>query len=86
MTMTEDETGTWDIRLLSASYRQDGDEIAVELFGKTREQKSIVATQSYSKDGQTVDVEVTVNYMIRKDMVEQIYRAFKIMRNEKYHH
>jgi DNA polymerase I len=40
--MTEDETGTWDIRLLSASYRQDGDEIAVELFGKTREQKSIV--------------------------------------------
>ena len=33
--------GTWDVRLLSASYRQDGDEVAVELFGKTREQKSI---------------------------------------------
>lgn len=41
------------------------------------EQKSIVATQSYSKDGQTVDVEVTVNYMLRKDMVEQIYREAK---------
>lgn len=34
--------GTWDVRLLSASYRQDGDEVAIELFGKTREQKSIV--------------------------------------------
>ncbi len=33
--------GTWDVRILSASYCQDGDEIAVEIFGKTREQKSI---------------------------------------------
>ena len=35
------EMGTWDVRLISASYRQDGDEVVVELFGKTREQKSI---------------------------------------------
>ncbi|MBQ7702683.1 MAG: DNA polymerase II [Candidatus Methanomethylophilaceae archaeon] len=33
--------GEWDVRLLSASYRQDGDDVAIELFGKTREQKSI---------------------------------------------
>ena len=33
--------GTWDVRLLSASYSQDGDEIAVELFGKTRDKRSI---------------------------------------------
>ena len=35
------DMGTWDVRLLSASYRQDGDDVAIELFGKTREQKSI---------------------------------------------
>ncbi len=33
--------GEWDVRLLSASYRQDGEEVAVELFGKTRDQESI---------------------------------------------
>lgn len=33
--------GTWDVRLLSASYCQDGDEIAIELFGKTRDKKSV---------------------------------------------
>ena len=33
--------GTWDLRLISASYTQEGDDIAVELFGKTRDKKSI---------------------------------------------
>ncbi len=32
---------SWDVRLLSASYAQDGDDVVVELFGKTKEQKSI---------------------------------------------
>jgi len=34
--------GKWDVRLISASYRQDGDGVAVELFGKTRDKRSIV--------------------------------------------
>ena len=34
--------GKWDVRLISASYKQDGDDIAVELFGKTRDKRSIV--------------------------------------------
>ena len=34
--------GKWDVRLISASYRRDGDDIVVELFGKTRDKKSIV--------------------------------------------
>lgn len=33
--------GTWDVRLLSASYFQDGDGVTVELFGKTKDGKSI---------------------------------------------
>ncbi len=32
---------TWDVRLLSASYIQNNEDISVELFGKTREGKSI---------------------------------------------
>ncbi|MEE9223746.1 MAG: hypothetical protein V3U51_03245, partial [Thermoplasmata archaeon] len=31
--------GTWDVRLLTASY--DRDNVTVELFGKTKEGKSI---------------------------------------------
>jgi len=34
--------GKWDVRLISASYRQDGDRIVIELFGKTRDKRSIV--------------------------------------------
>ena len=33
--------GTWDVRLLSASYTTDNDEAVIELFGKTRDKKSI---------------------------------------------
>jgi DNA polymerase I len=34
--------GTWDIRLLSATYSAEGDGVVVELYGKTREGRSIV--------------------------------------------
>jgi len=34
--------GKWDVRLISASYKQDGDHIVIELFGKTRDKRSIV--------------------------------------------
>ena len=34
--------GKWDVRLISASYRQDGDGVAIELYGKTRDKRSIV--------------------------------------------
>ncbi|MCL2786864.1 MAG: DNA polymerase II, partial [Methanomassiliicoccaceae archaeon] len=34
--------GEWDVRLISASYKQDGDDIVVELFGKTRDKRSVV--------------------------------------------
>lgn len=33
--------GIWDVRLLSAYYRPEGDEVVIELFGKTREGDSI---------------------------------------------
>ena len=32
---------TWDVRIISASSSQDGEEPVVELFGKTRDRKSI---------------------------------------------
>lgn len=32
---------TWDVRLFAASYVQDGEEMVIELFGKTREGESI---------------------------------------------
>ncbi|HKM13463.1 MAG TPA: DNA polymerase domain-containing protein [Candidatus Methanomethylophilaceae archaeon] len=32
---------TWDVRLLSASYIQNDEDVSIELFGKTREGKSI---------------------------------------------
>ena len=38
-------TGSWDIRILTASYRREGpqEEPVIELFGRTREGESIVA-------------------------------------------
>ena len=33
----------WDVRLLSASYSREGDGVVVELYGKTKEGRSIVA-------------------------------------------
>jgi DNA polymerase I len=39
----------WDVRLISASYRQDGEHIAMELFGKTRDKRSIVIIDKRSR-------------------------------------
>ena len=33
--------GTWDVRILSASYSSNDEGAYIELFGKTRERKSI---------------------------------------------
>lgn len=33
--------GTWDVRLLNASYKDEGEGVVVEIFGKTREDRSI---------------------------------------------
>lgn len=33
--------GTWDVRLISASYITEGDDPVIELYGKTRDKKSI---------------------------------------------
>lgn len=44
---------------------------------KIQEQKYAVSSQSYSKDGQTVDIEVTVNYMLKREAVESVYREAK---------
>ena len=32
---------TWDVRLISASYRQEGESMVLELFGKTRDGRSV---------------------------------------------
>lgn len=32
---------SWDVRLITASYRMEGDDPVIELFGKTRDKKSI---------------------------------------------
>jgi DNA polymerase I len=34
--------GKWDVRLISASYKQENDDVVIELFGKTRDKRSIV--------------------------------------------
>ena len=42
-------TGKWDVRLISASYRQSGDDIVIELFGKTRDKRSIVISDKRAR-------------------------------------
>ena len=34
--------GTWDVRLISASYTTEGDEPVIEFYGKTRDKQSVV--------------------------------------------
>ena len=36
----------WDVRLISASYAVNGDDVIIELFGKTRDKKSITILDS----------------------------------------
>ena len=33
--------GTWDLRLISSSFQQDGDESVIELFGRARTGESV---------------------------------------------
>ena len=60
--------GTWDVRLLSASYCQDGDDIAVELFGKTRDKKSItILYYGFNPYFFVVDPKENLGPMMRRD-------------------
>ena len=60
--------GTWDVRLLSASYCQDGDEIAVELFGKTSDKKSItILYYGFHPYFFVVDPKENLGPMMRRD-------------------
>ena len=60
--------GTWDVRLLSASYCQDGDDIAVELFGKTRDKKSItILYYGFNPYFFVVDPKDNLGPMMRRD-------------------
>ena len=60
--------GTWDVRLVSASYWQDGDDIAVELFGKTRDRKSItILAYGFNPYFFVVDPKDDLGPMMRRD-------------------
>ena len=60
--------GTWDVRLLSASYCQDGDGVAVELFGKTRDRESItILCRGFSPYFYVVDPKKELGPMMRRD-------------------
>ncbi len=60
--------GTWDVRLLSASYCQDGNDIAVELFGKTRDKKSItILYYGFNPYFFVVDPKENLGPMMRRD-------------------
>ena len=60
--------GTWDVRLLSASYCQDGDDIAVELFGKTRDRRSItILAYGFNPYFCVVDPKDDLGPMMRRD-------------------
>ena len=60
--------GTWDVRLLSASYSQDGDEIAVELFGKTRDKRSItILYYGFHPYFYVVDPKESLGPMMKRD-------------------
>lgn len=44
---------------------------------KIQEQKLTIDSQVYSKDAQTVDTKLTVNYQLKRDKVETVYRETK---------
>ncbi len=58
---------TWDIRLLSASYLQEGEDVVMELFGKTRDQKSITVLSRGFKP-----------YYFILDPDERVYHSLKL--------
>lgn len=60
--------GTWDVRLLSASYIQNNEDISIELFGKTRDGKSItVLAHGFRPYFFIVDPTPAVEEKLKKD-------------------
>jgi DNA polymerase, archaea type len=61
--------GTWDVRLLSASYTSDENEnVFLELFGKTRDKKSItILCFDYKAYFYIVDPNESVEKVLKKD-------------------
>ena len=60
--------GTWDVRLLSASYTTIDDEAVIELFGKTRDKKSItILHYGFHQYFHIVDPKEGLAPMMRRD-------------------
>ena len=60
--------GTWDVRLLSASYTTIDDEAVIELFGKTRDKKSItILHYGFHQYFHIVDPKENLAPMMRRD-------------------
>ena len=60
--------GTWDVRLISASSTTDGDEPVIELYGRTRDKKSItVLAYGYRPYLYVVDPRDDVEGVLAKD-------------------
>ena len=59
---------TWDVRIISASSSQDGDEPVVELFGKTRDRQSItILAYGYKPYLFAVDPRSDLDQMMNED-------------------
>ena len=59
---------TWDVRLISASSSQDGEEPVIELFGKTRDRRSItILAYGYRPYLFAVDPRPELEDMLRED-------------------
>ena len=60
--------GTWDVRLLSASYTTVDDEAVIELFGKTRDKKSItILYYGFNQYFHIIDPKENLAPMMRRD-------------------
>ncbi len=59
----------WDVRLLSASYRQEGEDMILELFGKTRDGRSmtVIDRSGFRPYFFIVDASEDVKQGLRKD-------------------
>lgn len=58
---------TWDVRLLSASYSSDNENVYLELFGKTRDRKSItILCYGYSPYYYVVDPDPQVEATLKR--------------------
>lgn len=60
--------GTWDVRLLSASLRTANDDLAMEVFGKTRDKKSItILFYGFNPYFYVVDPKPGLDILLKKD-------------------